>query len=875
MNKYFKPVLILLLASFTYTSQLSAFAEYTVITSEKTKEELAPGITYEQQIDFTNKGFININILRMDYDDPNVEMALLKSDESISNRATISQFSKTEPTLYGGVNGDFFNYDYHTTIGPMVEDGVVYSSPINDPEFSSFNITKSNQFLVHNWTQTFFRLEKKDYKLAIDYVNKPYFNGNKIILFNTDWSTESRGNTHSGDILEMLVVDNVITEINLNGNPKTIPQNGYVIAAVGSKIKEIQENFDLYEEVNFIKDDSFDAIDFSIGGGTRLLKNGAVVDAFTLAINGRHPRTAIAYTANREVLLVTVDGRSTSYPGVTQLELANILIDLGAVDAINLDGGGSTAMIKKDLSNSQQVTVNRPSDGQQRRVQNGVGFKGSYPIGTLAEMIIEPAYPRVFKNSSVALTYTNFDEYKNKLTLSVTPEWHVIEGKGYFEGNRYHPTSSGIHTIQSTVGDVIATTTIHVLEAIAELKITPSALTLTPGASAKLTAAGVSSDGYFAPINSSNITWLMTGNTGSLTPEGHYISNNINGNGIIRASFNDLETYIPVAVGTETRVIHDFETEFGHFVGYPAEVKGKYSLLSFGEDGSLAGKLEYNFKNSDQTRAAYVDFKENIVLNEVPDKIGLSVFGNYGNNHWLRAKLLDGDGKTHTIDFQQNVSWEGWKNVEAIVPRNISAPLTIKRIYLVETDALLKDSGAIVIDNLTGVFQPTFNEDVPKNVNKIAKLEDFMLFGEPNYVLNASSFGFNTMRKEMIGSTQILKINNKNNGIRKNDYKQWITLLESLKESTSNPLLLIMASSPDFTDKLEEALFYKELEDASKNRNIAIVFPHTMNLYRMERGIELIGLNTTVSSNGLAMILGDKLSFGLTTLAEETSAKAN
>lgn len=876
MKKYLKPVLVLLLATITYTSQLAAFADYTVISSEKTTEELAPGITYEQQVDFTNKGFININVLRMNYDDPNVEMALLKSDESISNRATISQFSKTEPTLYGGVNGDFFNYDYHTAIGPMVEDGIVYSSPINDPEFSSFNITKTNQFFIHNWNQTFFRLEKKGYKLSIDYVNKPYFDGNKIILFNTDWSSKSRGNTHSSDILEMLVVDDKIMEINLNGNPKTIPENGYVIAAVGTKIKEIQEHFDLYEDVRFIKDDSFDAIDFSIGGGTRLLKNGTVVDAFTLAINGRHPRTAIAYTADREVLLVTVDGRSTSYPGVTQLELANILIKLGASDAINLDGGGSTAMIKKNLLYGSQETVNQPSDGQQRRVQNGVGFKGSYPIGSFSELVIKPAYPRVFKNSSVELTYAPFDDSKNKLTLTLTPEWSVLEGEGSFDGNFYHPTSSGIHLLQSTVGDVIATTSIHVLDDIAELRVTPTSLTLKPGATATLSANGVSSDGYFAPINPASITWLMTGNTGILSSEGHYTSNNSNGNGVIRASFHDLETYIPVAVGTETRVIHDFETELGTFVGYPADVSGKYSLLTFGEDGSLAGKLDYNFKNSEGTRAAYIDFKKNIILQEIPDKIGLSVFGNYGNNHWLRARLLDGDGKTYTIDFQQNVNWEGWKTVEASLPKNISAPLTIERIYLVETDSLLKDAGAIVIDNLTGVFQPSYTAEVPKNINKIAQLEDFMLFGEPNYILTKSSFNFKTMSAESIKDTSIIKINNRNNGIRKNDYNQWITLLETLKESTSNPLLLVMSSSPDFTDKLEEKLFYDQLEAAGKTRKIAIVFPHNSNLYRMERGIELIGLNTTLPTNGLAMILSDQLSFGLTTVStKEITAKNN
>lgn len=874
MNKYIKPVIFLIVGVSLYVGQLASFADYTVITSEKNIEQLAPGIKYEHQIDFTDKGFININVLRMNYDDPNVSMDLLKSDESISNRETLTEFAKSEPTLYGAVNGDYFNYDYHTTIGPMVEDGIVYSSPINDPEFSSFNITKTGQFLIHNWTQTFFRLEKKGFKLPIDYVNKPYFDGDKVILFNNDWAAKTRGNTHTSDILEMLVVDGEVREITLNGGPKIIPDNGYVIAAVGNKIDVIKNNFNLFDEVTFVTDDSFDAIDFSVGAGTRLLTNSAVVDNFTLGITGRHPRTALGYTANREVLLVTVDGRSTSYPGVTQLELANIMLKLGATDAVNLDGGGSTAMIKRNLLTGSNAIVNRPSDGQERRVQNAIGFKGNYPLSGLDHIDVSPAYPRVFVNDSVALTTIAYDINNNRLsdsTLAGGAQWTVLEGEGHFVGNTYYPTTSGVHKLSLSVGEAKGETSVHVLKEIAALSISPKTLTLKPGATVSLSANGVSSDGYYAPIKAENITWLMTGNTGTLTEAGVYTANNENGSGIIRASFHDLETYVPVVVGTETRLIHDFEEQLGSFVAYPAEVTGKYSTLKFGEDGSMSGKLEFNFKNSDATRAAYIDFGERLVLKDMPDKLSLSVFGNYGNNHWLRARLKDGSGKEVTVNFQQNVSWEGWKTVEAVIPDGLSTPLTIERIYLVETDPLLKDTGAIVIDNLKGVFQPTFSGEVPKNISKVASLEEFMLFGKSNYEINPTTFAIDTCSKESVGNTTILKINNRNNGIRKNDYKQWLTLLEVLKPNTTHPLLLVMASSPDFTDKLEEELFYSQLEKVASKRPIAIVFPNGQNSYRMERGIELIGIETASKSSALAMQLGDSLSFELKHITQASS----
>ncbi len=56
----------------------------------------------------------------------------------------------------------------------------------------------------------------------------------------------------------------------------------------------------------------------------------------------RHPRTALGTTADGSVLLVAVDGRTVSSAGMTVTELAALMVELGAVDAINLDGGGST-----------------------------------------------------------------------------------------------------------------------------------------------------------------------------------------------------------------------------------------------------------------------------------------------------------------------------------------------------------------------------------------------------------------------------------------------------------------------------------------------------------------------------------------------------
>jgi exopolysaccharide biosynthesis protein len=76
----------------------------------------------------------------------------------------------------------------------------------------------------------------------------------------------------------------------------------------------------------------------------------------TFAVD-RHPRTAIAKLASGKLLLVTVDGRQPGISaGMSLYMLADLLLELGAVEAMNLDGGGSTTMV------IQNKIVNKPSD---------------------------------------------------------------------------------------------------------------------------------------------------------------------------------------------------------------------------------------------------------------------------------------------------------------------------------------------------------------------------------------------------------------------------------------------------------------------------------------------------------------------------------
>lgn len=116
-----------------------------------------------------------------------------------------------------------------------------------------------------------------------------------------------------------------------------------------------------------------------VGGRPLIVKDGAriVFDNCT-GFCARNPRTAVGF--NEDTLyLVVVDGRSASSVGMSLNELGQLMVDLGATRALNLDGGGSSTMYVKKEGGVQ----NSPSDGIQRVVANHLGVCVVPPLGTV------------------------------------------------------------------------------------------------------------------------------------------------------------------------------------------------------------------------------------------------------------------------------------------------------------------------------------------------------------------------------------------------------------------------------------------------------------------------------------------------------------
>jgi exopolysaccharide biosynthesis protein len=225
------------------------------------------------------------------------------------------------------------------------------------------------------------RLAREDTrKMRVPQTNHP-INGlnrprsdNELIIFTPEFHrttlTEPNG-------LELIVRCGQIVEVRDLKGSSPIPANGFVISTSGSARdwglknlgRGVRVRLDLHlSPVETDQAESWKQATSVIGGGPQLIKNGRIEITNSAEkilpsfVSDGHPRTAIARLKSGQVLLLTVDGRQPGESiGMSLTMLADLLLEFGAVEAINLDGGGSTTMVIRNK------LVNKPSDATGER----------------------------------------------------------------------------------------------------------------------------------------------------------------------------------------------------------------------------------------------------------------------------------------------------------------------------------------------------------------------------------------------------------------------------------------------------------------------------------------------------------------------------
>ena len=312
-----------------------------------------------------------------------VNGASVYGSRTITSAAEYMEKNSLRPLI--GINGDYFSTKTGIPMGYTVIDGKLFSKESGIQDAVGFR-EDGTGFIDKIGIDA--SLTHGDKKINIQYVNKwPQDGFSWVYMLDSNFSSTTKTDFNAlyvicsataGDLSLNSKMTLRVDEVFIYDGAIKIPDGKYVFVMDPegeAEFFDLLGNLEPGDTVTFANSvygsERYDwgetkHIMSSIGG--RLLNNGVIGSDFA---SGTAPRTAVGIKENGNIIFYTVDGRQTGYSaGITIKTLASRMQELGCVDAINLDGGGSTVIGGVFPGFEDFVVSNRPSDGSERRCAN-------------------------------------------------------------------------------------------------------------------------------------------------------------------------------------------------------------------------------------------------------------------------------------------------------------------------------------------------------------------------------------------------------------------------------------------------------------------------------------------------------------------------
>jgi hypothetical protein len=668
----------------------------------------------------------NVFVTRVDLNNPYVEVGPIYGT---NGKLTVKQNVKKMADERGAIaatNADFFRMDRKgAPFGIVLDKGKLVSSMGKINNWYSFGLLNDKTAIVsHLGFQG--TLQAPDGTTAIiQGVNKEEYNPtndkshlNKINLYTADFGNTSLGAIKGyEDAVEVLVVNDQVKDMRIGNPGYTIPQGGYVLWGHGEGKQFLLSHFKVGDPVGVTLQTTTDfpigdrELYSAVGGHLLLVKDGQALSKIPSdSIGGYQPRTAFGVSQDGKTLyMVVVEGPSKSR-GVTLDELAQVMKQLGAYNAANLDGGGSTTMVARYPGDTQTTLLNTPKLGASlRNVPTGLAVFNTAPPGEFANFIITNGNQTML-GKPVTMTVKAYDNHYNPYKLNAADiTWTANPADGTFNKNVFTPKRPGTVTVTGQYQNVKKTFTMTVISPeVTDIQVSPSSLALRKGGQTSFSVSLKTKSGQLISATPDMVKASLTPGLGTL--QGFTITAGEQDKaGQLVVTYKNIVKKVSVSVGTKWSFWNNADNVLGlTYTTIPTSISqdGSFRQTTEGEPVKASNKalrLAYNFTNSANTdmRFAYGRFATPLAMPGQPMGMKLSVYGD-NSQHWLRAELIDAKGKIHYVDIAKQVDWEGWKEIETSFPAGMTYPVSLRSLYVVdEEDSTLATQGVIYFDEIS------------------------------------------------------------------------------------------------------------------------------------------------------------------------------
>ena len=643
--------------------------------------------------------------------------------EKVLSKATLSAMAQSLESqgkrVVSGLNGDWYVVATGATTGLVVTDGVVRATPYyTDAWAIGFN-EDGTAFIAQTGLTTTVSFGGQTYPLtgAINKVRQTTKNGvGGLTLLTSDFAATTQ-NTQAGVDVVLTPVDDgtgstalspaigqtvryTVDQVLESTGALAIPEGKAVLtmnAADDANILAALRALLPGDEVTLSitsSDQRWNTAVEALGGVYKIVTGGQIATGLDAS---RTACSAIGIKADGTLVFYAMDGGQPGYSvGATLSQVAQRLVELGCVDAISMDGGGSTTIGATYPDKSGMQVVNKPSGGSQRSNSTAIFLTTTLqPTGELAGYYVTPSDQMLLSGAQLQLSAAGVDS-SYYLTEGEQVSWTVSDGGGTVSESGLFTAGaeSGFSQVTADDGTYSGTAYLTTVKTPDSISLTNeatgaavTALNLDPNQQVDLKATAVYRK-LTLTAQDTCFTWSVEGNVGTVDQNGLFTAGSSSGTGSLIVSAGGKSATFKVTVAGHVAELESCEGDLSAFTATTTAAVQAETGLEHVHNGRQSLKLTYQ---AGETGIAALDTA--LTIPQGDGWLGMWVYGD-GSGNTLMATAGGQDAGSFLLTA---LDFTGWQYVMVQLPEHTE---TITQLSVVYGGGEGKQTGTIWLDQL-------------------------------------------------------------------------------------------------------------------------------------------------------------------------------